>query len=77
MDFWKKNLERNVKRISIGFGAFLIVVLSTCTLPLDQFLIALYSGGISFGSMFIMSVFGKNGNGQEEPEEEVDELYGE
>lgn len=60
--FWMNNLERNVKRISIGFGSFLIVVLTTCTTPF--FLPALYGAGISFGSMVIMSIFGKNGNGQ-------------
>lgn len=60
-DFWNANLERNIKRISIGFGSFLIVLLTTCTTPF--FLPALYGAGVSFGSMVIMSIFGKNGNG--------------
>lgn len=67
--FWMANLERNVKRISIGFGSFLIVVITTCTTPF--FLPALYGATISFGSMVIMSIFGKNGNGHTiEPEPE-------
>ena len=62
--FWISNLERNVKRISIGFGSFLIVVITTCTLPTPIFLATMYGAGVSFGSMVLMSIFGKNGNGQ-------------
>jgi len=69
LKFWEANLERNVKRISIGFGSFLIVILTTCTLPTPIFLASLYGARISFGSMVIMSVFGKNGNRQEIKEE--------
>ncbi|MHA1292225.1 MAG: hypothetical protein ACTSQJ_06105 [Promethearchaeota archaeon] len=60
--FWMNNLEKNAKRISIGFGSFLMVILTTFTTPF--FFSALYGAGISFGSMVIMSIFGKNGNGQ-------------
>lgn len=66
LKFWGNNLERNVKRISIGFGSFLIVLITTCTLPTPIFLATMYGAGVSFGSMVIMSIFGKNGNGQEE-----------
>ena len=73
--FWSSNLERNAKRISIGFGSFLIVVITTCSLPTHIFLASLYGAGISFGSMVIMSIFGKNGNGvpivEKEPENEL------
>ena len=72
--FWSSNLERNAKRISIGFGSFLIVIITTCSLPTPIFLASMYGAGISFGSMVIMSIFGKNGNGvaivDNEPENE-------
>ena len=63
--FWLHNLERNVKRLSIGFGSLLIVIITTCSLPTPLFLASLYGASISFGTMVIMSVFGKNGNGVE------------
>jgi len=62
--FWISNLERNVKRISIGFGSLLIVLITTCTLPAPIFAATMYGAGVSFGSMVLMSIFGKNGNGQ-------------
>ena len=68
--FWKNNLERNFKRISIALGAFIIVVMSTCMLPMEQFLVALYSGGLTCGSIVVMSIFGKNGNGHEEEKDD-------
>ena len=68
--FWINNLERNVKRLSIGFGALLIVIITTCSLPTPLFLASIYGAGITFGTMVIMSIFGKNGNGQDEVEEE-------
>ena len=70
--FWLDNLQRNVKKISIGFGSLLIVLISTCSLPTPIFFASLYGAGISFGTMTIMSIFGKNGNGQ--PKELDDEL---
>jgi len=60
--FWNDNLLQNVKKISIGFGSFLIVVITTCTMPLDLFFASIYGAGISFGTMLIMSIFGKNSN---------------
>lgn len=71
LKFWKHNLERNIKRISIGFGSLLIVLITTCTLPTPIFMATMYGAGVSFGSMFIMSIFGKNGNGQKEEEEKT------
>lgn len=62
--FWMTNLEKHIKRISIGFGSFLIVLITTCTLPTPIFMATMYGAGVSFGSMVIMSIFGKNGNGQ-------------
>lgn len=59
--FWKDNLERNAKRISVAIGAFLIYGL--VTIPIDP----LWKGAIiTLGSIIIMSIFGKNGNGQTE-----------
>ena len=66
LQFWSENLANNVKKISIGFGSFIIVVITTCTLPIPLFLASIYGAGISFGSMTIMSIFGKNGNGHTE-----------
>lgn len=78
--FWMSNLENHVKRISIGFGSFLVVLLTTCTLPTPIFLASLYGASISFGTMVIMSIFGKNGNGQpivvnDKPKETIQDSY--
>jgi len=63
--FWKSNLERNVKRISIAMGAFLIWLLVTVITD------PVWSGAIvTLGSIIVMSIFGKNGNGHEEKEED-------
>lgn len=62
--FWKSNLERNVKRISVAIGAF--VVYGLVTLPIDS----LWKGAvITLGSIIVMSIFGKNGNGVQKEEE--------
>ena len=61
-EFWISNLEQNVKKISIGFGSLPIVIITSCTMPTELFLASIYGAGISFGTMVIMSVFGKNGN---------------
>jgi len=80
--FWNDNLLQNVKKISIGLGSFLIVVITTCTLPTELFLASMYGAGITFGTIFIMSVFGKNGNHYEPDVNKVseseipDELFG-
>ena len=68
IQFWKDNLERNVKRISIALGAFLIFVL--VLLPIPTYI---DGAAITLGSIVIMSIFGKNGNGQKESEEEEEE----
>jgi len=65
IDFWKNNLERNVKRISIALGAFLVWIIAT--IPMDP----IWSGAvITLGSIIVMSIFGKNGNGHEETEDQ-------
>lgn len=57
-DFWKTNLERNVKRISVAIGAF--IVYGLVTIPMDP----VWKGAfITLGSIIVMSIFGKNGNG--------------
>ncbi|GAH37200.1 unnamed protein product [marine sediment metagenome] len=63
LDFWSDNLERNVKRISIAVGAF--IVYGIVTIPIDP----VWKGAIvTLGSIIVMSIFGKNGNGREEEE---------
>ena len=58
VDFWKTNLERNVKRISVAIGAF--IVYGLVTIPFDP----IWKGAIiTLGSIIVMSIFGKNGNG--------------
>lgn len=60
-EFWKKNLERNVKRISIAIGAF--IVYGLVTIPIDP----IWKGAVvTLGSIIVMSIFGKNGNGEHE-----------
>ena len=61
--FWKSNLERNVKRISIAIGAFIVWAL--IMLPLDP---AWQGAIVTLGSIIVMSIFGKNGNGHTEEE---------
>lgn len=63
-DFWKSNLERNVKRISVAIGAF--IVYGLVTIPMDP----VWKGAfITLGSIIVMSIFGKNGNGVSKEEE--------
>ena len=62
--FWGDNLERNVKRMSIAIGSFIIYALVTIDFH------PLWKGAIiTLGSIIVMSIFGKNGNGQEIEEE--------
>ena len=64
IDFWKANLEKNVIRISVAIGAFLVGALVYIPLPVE------WKGPIIIlGSLIIMSVFGKNGNGHIEEKE--------
>lgn len=66
LDFWSENLERNVKRISIAIGAFIVYVI--VTLPIDP----IWKGAIvTLGSIIVMSIFGKNGNGHPIEEKDV------
>lgn len=61
LKFWSTNLERNIKRMSIAIGSFLIYGIAV--LPIDP----LWKGAIvTLGSIIVMSIFGKNGNGHEE-----------
>ena len=63
--FWKANLERNVKRISIAIGAFIVWAL--VTIPMDP---AWQGAIVTLGSIIVMSIFGKNGNGEHKEEVE-------
>ncbi len=61
--FWKTNLEKNVERISIGIGSFIVGAFAMLPLPLE------WKGPIIIiGSLIVMSIFGKNGNGKAKEE---------
>jgi len=67
-NFWKSNLEKNIERISIAIGSFIIGVLVMIPLPIE------WKGPIIIlSTLIVMSIFGKNGNGQavEKKEEEI------
>ncbi len=62
--FWKTNLEKNVERISIGIGSFIVGAFAMLPLPLE------WKGPIIIiGSLIVMSIFGKNGNGKTKEED--------
>jgi len=66
--FWSTNLEKNVERISIAIGSFIVGTLTMLPLPIE------WKGPIIIlGSLIIMSIFGKNGNGKKEEETETGE----
>ncbi len=64
LGFWKTNLEKNIERISIAIGSFIVGGFAMLPLPLE------WKGPIIIlGSLVVMSIFGKNGNGKKEEEE--------
>lgn len=64
IQFWGNNLERNVKRISIALGSFIIFMIVLLPIP------DLINGAvITLSSIIVMSIFGKNGNGNSEEKE--------
>jgi len=74
MTFWrdwykfiKQNALRHMKRISISIGGFLVLLVTSVPLALnnmDYFIIIVYAGIIETSTIILMSVFGKNGNGE-------------
>jgi len=66
-NFWKNNLERNIERISIAIGSFIITSFVMIPLPIE------WKGPIVIlSTLVVMSIFGKNGNGKKEEEEETE-----
>ncbi|GAG87537.1 unnamed protein product [marine sediment metagenome] len=70
MGFWhdwyqfiKENAISNMKRFSIVIGSFLVLIITSIPLGLNTFLIIVYAGIIEASSIIIMTLFGKNGNG--------------
>ena len=61
IQFWASNLERNVKRISIALGSLIIFFIVLLPIP-----VFIDGAVITFSSIIVMSIFGKNGNGNSE-----------
>lgn len=68
-EFIKTNAKRHMKRISIAVGSFLVLLVVSVPLGDPGFYIAMYAGFVETGSIIIMSLFGKNGNGGQEENE--------
>lgn len=68
-DFIRANAKRQMKRISAAIGAFCIALITAIPLGTVGFLNALYAASVVVGSLIIMSLFGKNGNGESHPTE--------
>ena len=64
--FWADNLGRNYKRISIAVGSFIIFCIVMLPIPKDW-----VGAVVTLGSIIVMSIFGKNGNGNHEDEEKT------
>lgn len=63
-NFLKANAVRHMKRISISVGAFLFMLVISIPLGLEAWLISVYAGSVEVAGIILMSLFGKNGNGQ-------------
>jgi Na+-translocating ferredoxin:NAD+ oxidoreductase RnfD subunit len=64
-NYWKGNLEKNVERISIAIGSFIIGIFVMVPLPIE------WKGPVVIlSTLIIMSIFGKNGNGHAEEKTE-------
>ena len=63
-----------MKRISINIGGFIILVVFSIPLGWGGFCFAVYAGFVETTSVIVMSLFGKNGNGNNiEPEKTLTE----
>ena len=69
-NFVKTNAKRHMKRISAAVGAFGVALLTSIPLGTEGFMNALYASSILAGVLIIMTIFGKNGNGEYIIEEE-------
>lgn len=70
MGFWrdwygfiKANAKEHMKRISICIGSFLVLILTAIPMGIDIFVVVVYAGFVETGSIILMTLFGKNGNG--------------
>lgn len=54
-----------MKRISISIGGFLFLLVVSIPLGPEIWIISTWAGVIETSGIILMSVFGKNGNGQE------------
>jgi len=71
--FFKANAERHLKRISISIGAFLLSLVVSIPLGVPGYYYAILGSSITFAEVIIMSIFGKNGNGETHTEETEEE----
>jgi len=61
-----------MKRISIAIGSLIVLLVTSLGLGWDNYIIVVYAGLVETVTMIVMSIFGKNGNGQtKEPEAET------
>lgn len=59
LKYWRDNLNRNITKVSIGIGAFLSFAITL--IPVSD----VWKGAmIILLTLIIMSIFGKNGNGE-------------
>ena len=64
--FMSANAKEHMKRISIGIGAFICLLIISIPIALNDianFIYVVYAGFTEVGLIIIMSIFGKNGNG--------------
>lgn len=81
-NFWVENMDKNYRKISIGFGMFLISILISSMPLVSTFLVVtfdptmadflnnVYLGFTVFGSLFVGIFFGNEKNGGIEKKEE-------
>lgn len=62
-NFLRENAIRHMKRISIAVGSYIILLIVFFPLGKDIFLISATAGFVEASVMIVMSIFGKNGNG--------------
>lgn len=63
LSFIRDNAIRHMKRISVSVGAFLFLSIVSIPLGFEAWLIAIYAGVVETSGIILMSLFGKNGNG--------------
>lgn len=63
LTFIKENARKNMKRFSITIGSFLFLIISSLSFDFEIFVCIAYAGAVETSGIIIMSLFGKNGNG--------------